>query len=85
MKISVVIVNYNVKYYVGQCIDSVRRALRGIDSEIIVVDNHSLLGLVEMGIARNCSGSMSADRNNYFLGNTDFWMKEWYIVKRVRI
>lgn len=47
MKISVVIVNYNVKYYVGQCIDSVRRALRGIDSEIIVVDNHSRDGSVD--------------------------------------
>ena len=47
MKISVVIVNYNVKYYVGQCIDSVRRSLRGIDSEIVVVDNHSRDGSVE--------------------------------------
>lgn len=47
MKISVVIVNYNVKYYVGQCIDSVRRALQGIDSEIIVVDNHSRDGSVD--------------------------------------
>ena len=46
MKISVVIVNYNVKYYVAQCIDSVRRALRDIDSEIIVVDNHSHDGSV---------------------------------------
>ena len=47
MQISVVIVNYNVKYYVGQCIDSVRRALQGIDSEIIVVDNHSRDGSVD--------------------------------------
>ena len=47
MKISVVIVNYNVKYYVGQCIDSVRRALQGIGSEIIVVDNHSRDGSVD--------------------------------------
>ena len=47
MKISVVIVNYNVKYYVGQCIDSVRRALRGIDSEMVVGDNHSRDGSVE--------------------------------------
>lgn len=47
MKITVVIVNYNVKYYVEQCVDSVRRALRGIDSEIVVVDNHSKDGSVE--------------------------------------
>ena len=31
-----------------------------------------------MGIACNCSGSMSTDRDNYFTGDTDFWMKEWY-------
>lgn len=47
MKITVVIVNYNVKHYVGQCVDSVRRALAGIDSEIVVVDNHSRDGSVE--------------------------------------
>lgn len=47
MKITVVIVNYNVKYYVEQCVESVRRALQGIDSEIVVVDNHSRDGSVE--------------------------------------
>ncbi len=41
MKISVIIVNYNVKYYLAQCLYSLRRALRGIDAEVIVVDNDS--------------------------------------------
>ena len=41
MKLSVVIVNYNVRYYVEQCIDSVLRATKAIDTEIFVVDNHS--------------------------------------------
>ncbi len=41
MKLSVVIVNYNVKYYLGQCLESLRRALKGIEAEVIVVDNHS--------------------------------------------
>ncbi len=41
MKISVVIVNYNVKYYLAQCLFSLRRALHGIDAEVIVVDNDS--------------------------------------------
>lgn len=41
MKLSIVIVNYNVKHYVSQCLDSVMRALEGIDGEVIVVDNHS--------------------------------------------
>ena len=41
MKLSVVIVNYNVSHYLLQCVDSLSNALRGTDSEVIVVDNHS--------------------------------------------
>lgn len=41
MKLSVIIVNYNVKHYLEQCLLSLHRSLRGIDAEIIVVDNHS--------------------------------------------
>ena len=40
-KISIVIVSYNVREFVVQCINSVRKALAGIDGEIIVVDNCS--------------------------------------------
>lgn len=46
-KLSVVIVSYNVKYYVEQCLTALRWALRDIDSEIFVVDNHSRDGSVE--------------------------------------
>lgn len=41
MKLSVIIVNYNVRYYIEQCINSVERATKNIDTEIFVVDNHS--------------------------------------------
>lgn len=41
MKLTVIIVNYNVKYYVEQCLDSLAKALEEIESEIFVVDNHS--------------------------------------------
>ena len=41
MKLSVVIVNYNVSHYLLQCVDSLSHALRGTDSEVTVVDNHS--------------------------------------------
>ena len=41
MKLSVIIVSYNVRYYLVQCLDSVRKALQGMDAEVIVVDNHS--------------------------------------------
>ncbi len=47
MKISVIIVSYNVKYYLEQCLLSVRKALEGISSEVYVVDNHSRDGSVE--------------------------------------
>lgn len=41
MKVSVIIVNYKVKYYLAQCLHSVLKAMDGIDGEIIVVDNDS--------------------------------------------
>lgn len=47
MKLSIIIVNYNVKYYLEQCLLSVERAIEDIDTEVIVVDNHSKDGSVE--------------------------------------
>ena len=41
MQLSVVILNYNVRYFLEQCVLSVQKALEGMDGEIIVVDNHS--------------------------------------------
>lgn len=41
MKLSVVIVNYNVKYYLEQCLRALLRAAEGVDCEILVVDNAS--------------------------------------------
>ena len=41
MKLSIIIVTYNVKYYLEQCLTSVERALAGIEGEVTVVDNHS--------------------------------------------
>ena len=41
MKLSVIIVNYNVRPYLTACLDSVQSALEGIESEVFVVDNHS--------------------------------------------
>lgn len=46
-KLSVIIVSYNVKYYLEQCLTSLLWALRDIDSEVIVVDNHSKDGSVD--------------------------------------
>lgn len=41
MKLSVVILNYNVRYFLELCLRSVQAALVDIESEIIVVDNKS--------------------------------------------
>jgi O-antigen biosynthesis protein len=41
LNISVIIVNYNVKHFLEQCLFSVQKGLAGLEGEIIVVDNHS--------------------------------------------
>lgn len=48
MKVSVIIVNYNVKYFLEVCLHSVTRAAHGFAAEIIVVDNNSQDGSCEM-------------------------------------
>ncbi len=52
MKLSVVIVSYNVSSYLDQCLKSVQLALKGIEGEVYVVDNHSEDDSVEM-VRRN--------------------------------
>jgi GT2 family glycosyltransferase len=44
MDLSVIIVNYNVKYFLEQCLHSVLNSSRNIKSEIFVVDNNSVDG-----------------------------------------
>jgi len=41
MTLSIIIVNYNVKYYLEQCLHSVWKAVESIDNEVFVVDNAS--------------------------------------------
>lgn len=52
MKLSIIIVNYNVKYFLEQCLCSVEKAIAGIDAEVIVVDNDSQDGSKEYLIPR---------------------------------
>lgn len=44
MDLSVIIVNYNVKYFLEQCLCSVQKALSNLHGEIIVIDNNSADG-----------------------------------------
>ncbi len=48
LRLSIVIVNYNVCHFLEQALGSVRRALQGIDSEVWVVDNNSVDDSVRM-------------------------------------
>ena len=48
MKLTIVIVNYNVKYFLEQCLHSVIKACTKLDVEIWVVDNNSVDGSVDM-------------------------------------
>jgi GT2 family glycosyltransferase len=47
-QISVIIVNYNVRYFLEQALHSVVRATKNVDAEIWVVDNNSVDGSMEM-------------------------------------
>ena len=48
MKLSVIIVNYNVKYFLEQCLLSVQKASKNIAVEVFVVDNNSVDGSCDM-------------------------------------
>lgn len=47
VKLSVIIVNYNVKYFLEQCLLSLEQAAMGVEHEVIVVDNASDDGSTE--------------------------------------
>ena len=44
MQLSVIIVNYNVKYFLEQCLCAVQKACINVEAEIFVVDNNSTDG-----------------------------------------
>lgn len=48
MDLSIIIVNYNVRYFLEQALLAVRKATPGLQAEIFVVDNASSDGSVEM-------------------------------------
>ena len=48
MKLSIVIVNYNVRYFLEQCLYAAQKAAAKVSSEIIVVDNDSVDGSNQM-------------------------------------
>ncbi|MBN2417494.1 glycosyltransferase [bacterium] len=61
---SVIIVSYNVRDYLRQCLRSLLRSLAGFDAEIIVVDNNSPDGSVVMVQREFPSVSLVTNREN---------------------
>jgi len=47
MDLSVIIVNYRVRHFLELCLHSVEKAVKEVEAEIIVVDNHSEDGSLE--------------------------------------
>ena len=64
MKLSIIIVNYNVKFFLEQCLFSVYKALSGIDAEVIVVDNNSVDGSEVMVRSRFPSIKLIVNQQN---------------------
>lgn len=62
--ISVIIVNYNVEYFLEQCLNSVFNALKTIKGEVFVVDNNSIDGSVEMVKTRFPNVKLIANKHN---------------------
>lgn len=63
-KISVIIVNYNVEYFLEQCLNSVRKALQNVSGEVFVVDNNSIDNSVEMVQSKFPEYHLIANKDN---------------------
>ena len=48
MKLSIIIVNYNVEHFLEQCLSSVRKASQKLETEVFVIDNNSVDGSIDM-------------------------------------
>ncbi len=64
MRLSVVIVNYNVRAFLEQALLSVRKAMQGIAGEVWVVDNHSVDDSVRMVREKFPEVRLIANTNN---------------------
>lgn len=65
MKLSVIIVNYNVKHFLEQCLNSVFAAAKYCESEFFVVDNNSVDGSCAMVRSRFPEVNLIENKKNY--------------------
>ena len=59
-----VIVNYNVEFFLEQCLNSVQKALEDINGQVFIVDNNSIDGSVEMVQRKFPAYSLLANKEN---------------------
>jgi GT2 family glycosyltransferase len=64
MQLSVIIVNYNVKHFLEQCLCSVQKAIAGMKAELIVIDNASADNSLEYLKPRFPSVKFLANKEN---------------------
>lgn len=64
LQLSVIILNYNVSHYLELCLSSVERAVRGLDAEVIVVDNASKDDSLEMLSRKHPNIMVIANKQN---------------------
>jgi GT2 family glycosyltransferase len=64
MDLSVVIVNYNVRFFLEQCLKSVFKSGAGLEMEVFVVDNNSVDGSVDMVREKFPAVRLIANREN---------------------
>ena len=65
MQLSVIIVNYNVRHFLEQCLYSVQKACKGLTAEVIVVDNHSSDNSIEYLSSKFPSVRFISNTENY--------------------
>ena len=64
MDLTIIIVNYNVRHFLEQCLDSVASASINLETEIFVVDNNSVDGSVAMVREKFPEVNLMANREN---------------------
>jgi GT2 family glycosyltransferase len=63
-KIAVIIVNYNVEFFLEQCLNSVQKALEYVSGQVFVIDNNSIDGSVEMVERKFPQFNLIANKDN---------------------
>ncbi len=86
MDLSIIIVNYNVRYFLEQCLHAVQQGIvklneEGYDAEISVVDNNSVDGSVAEVRQKYPGVKLIENRENVGFSKANFLFFRWTIVE----